>query len=190
MPLAAASSRAGLRASGSFGLNTIAFDVLGDQVADVGELARGVSVPVDHGHVGDFRVHLDLGLGGADLLLAEAVAHATTVGVAERVGRGRSRRRCGGRCGCGRGRGSRGRGSRGGGRGAGRARATTMAAAATKPARRPNTLRFMERASSYPGASLGCCSCHSMAWFVAASLLFLPPGARPLCSDGRRARAA
>ena len=60
-------------------------DALGDQGPDVGQLAGGIRVAMDHGEVGDLAGRLGLRLGGADLLLAEAVADAAAVRVADRV---------------------------------------------------------------------------------------------------------
>ncbi len=54
MPLAAfASASAGLRASGSFGLKTIALTPLAIRFADVGELARRVGVAMVHDEAGE-----------------------------------------------------------------------------------------------------------------------------------------
>src|SRR5450759_5141219 len=99
-------------------------DTLRDQAPDVGQLTGGVGVAMDHGEVGDLTRCLGLRLGGADLLLAEAVAHAAAVRVADRIGLGRCRRRgcrCRRRCGRRRGRRCRRRCGRRRGRGRGAA---------------------------------------------------------------------
>ena len=60
-------------------------DALSNEAADVGELAGRVGVAVDHREVGDLAGRLCLRLGGAHLLLAEAVADAAAVRIPDRV---------------------------------------------------------------------------------------------------------
>ena len=84
MPAAFASARAGFRASGSFGLKHDRVDVLGDQVAEVSELAGRVHVVMDRRELRHLARGQGLSLGRADLLLAEAVADAAGVRIADR----------------------------------------------------------------------------------------------------------
>ena len=63
-----------------------------DQVADVLELAGRIGVAMDGGQLGDLAGGERLGLGRADLLLAEAVADAAAVRIADVV---RPQPRCG-----------------------------------------------------------------------------------------------
>jgi len=74
-------------------------DVGSDQVADILQLACGIRVAVNGLELGDLAGRQGLGLGGADLLLAEPVTDAAAVRVADDVPRGRRRRggRLGGR---------------------------------------------------------------------------------------------
>ena len=57
-------------------MKTIALTPFAIKVADIGQLARRVRVAMDRGEFGDLAGGLGLRLGGADLLLAEAVADA------------------------------------------------------------------------------------------------------------------
>ena len=86
MPAALASSRAGLSASGSFGLKTIASTPFAIRSRMSGELAGGVRVAMDRRELARPGPTTSASrLGGADLLLAEAVADAAAVRVPDRV---------------------------------------------------------------------------------------------------------
>ena len=93
MPAAFASSRAGLSASGSFGLNTIASTSAAIRSRMSCSWPAASVLRWIGGQLGDLAGGQRLGLGRADLLLAEAVADAATVRVADLVLRRRARRR-------------------------------------------------------------------------------------------------
>ena len=115
IPAALASSRAGLRADGSFGLKTIASTPAAMRSrmswsCPAASVLRWIVVELR-----DLARRQGLGLRRADLLLAEAVADAAAVRVADLVLRGGLARRLAGR----RARGLAGRGARGRRRGRG-----------------------------------------------------------------------
>ena len=91
MPAACASWSAGFEGVGIVRVEDDRVDALRDQVADVLELAGRVRRCrwID-GELGDLARHERLRLGGADLLLAEAVADADRVRVADLVRLGRA----------------------------------------------------------------------------------------------------
>ena len=80
-----ASSRAGLRPSGLFGLKTIASTPAAIRSRMSWSWPAASVLRWMVGELGDLARRKRLGLGGADLLLAEAVADAAAVRVADRV---------------------------------------------------------------------------------------------------------
>ena len=89
MPAALASCERRVERLGVVRVEDDRVDALGDQVTEVLELAGRVRVAVDDGQLGHLAGGERLGLGGADLLLAEAVADAAAVRVADLVAAGR-----------------------------------------------------------------------------------------------------